>query len=380
MLYYFLPAILALGITTSYEDIRYGKIRNKWIIFALVYAIIIYSALIINSYFIGKVNTNYLIELVANIGFAVIAGFSMWYFGLWTAGDGKLFIAYSALIPLSVYKYGYQEWIPSITLLINAFILGLIFMLGLIIYKLRLKELKKAILSFLKNFFQPKQLLNSVVYLFAVYWIIEMLLSLIGIKQSYILKILLTLLLFSAMQKKLGKSSFYLTLALVLLRLAIDKSIYSWAFLKNFIILIIIWRLIMGFFTGGISELGRELFSKERNVKDLKPGMLLGELIEKKEKITKEELKALKKQENIEIIKNKKSYYIKKPKTGFELNKFINEEAEGLTKEQIEKIRGIGIIKIKVAQTIPFAPLMFLGIILTLIAKGNLLILVKTLF
>ena len=136
----------------------------------------------------------------------------------------------------------------------------------------------------------------------------------------------------------------------------------------------------MGFFTGGISELGRELFSKERNVKDLKPGMLLGELIEKKEKITKEELKALKKQENIEIIKNKKSYYIKKPKTGFELNKFINEEAEGLTKEQIEKIRGIGIIKIKVAQTIPFAPLMFLGIILTLIAKGNLLILVKTLF
>ncbi|MBI2646715.1 MAG: prepilin peptidase, partial [Deltaproteobacteria bacterium] len=102
MLYYFLPAILALGIITSYEDIRYGKIRNGWVIFALVYAIIIYSALIINAYFIGKVNTPYLIELMANIGFAVIAGFSMWYFGLWTAGDVKLFIAYSAIIHLSV--------------------------------------------------------------------------------------------------------------------------------------------------------------------------------------------------------------------------------------------------------------------------------------
>ena len=136
----------------------------------------------------------------------------------------------------------------------------------------------------------------------------------------------------------------------------------------------------MGFVAGGISELGRELFSKEINAKDLKPGMLLSELIEKKEKITKEELKALKKHEGIEIIKNKEIYYIKKPKTGFELNKFIDEEAEGLTKEQIDKLQKIGIKKLKVAQTIPFAPIMFLGVILTLIAKGNILILVKTLF
>ncbi len=383
MLYYFLPAIILLGILTSYEDIRFTKIKNKWIIYALIYAVIIYIFLI--GYYSSSVelNKHYIAELITNFFFAVIVGFGMWYFCLWTAGDGKLFIAYSILIPLSVYEYGYQKWIPSITLLINIFILALVFMIGLIIYKLRLKELKKVSLSFLKNFFQPKQLLDSIVYLFAVYWMIELLLSLVGIigvEQHYVLKMFLAMLIFAGMQKKMKKTSFYLMLALVLLRLVIDKSVYSLMFLKNFIILIIIWRLIIGFITGGISELGRELFSKEMNIQDLKPGMLLSEFIEKKEKMTEKELMALKKQENLEIIKNKNIYYIKRPKSGFEFGKFIDEEAEGLTKKQIEVLKKTGIKKIKVSQTIPFAPLVFLGVLLTLIAKGNILILIQFMF
>ena len=47
----FLPAILFLGATTSYEDIKHGKIRNKWIISAIVYAAIVYILEIALSYF-----------------------------------------------------------------------------------------------------------------------------------------------------------------------------------------------------------------------------------------------------------------------------------------------------------------------------------------
>ena len=39
-------------------------------------------------------------------------------------------------------------------------------------------------------------------------------------------------------------------------------------------------------------------------------------------------------------------------KTGLEMNDFIGEEAEGLTRKQINKIKKIGVKKIKVSQII----------------------------
>ena len=106
--------------------------------------------------------------------------------------------------------------------------------------------------------------------------------------------------------------------------------------------------------------------------------MVLSEVIQKKGKIKKEDLINLRNQKNIKIIKHNGDYYIKKPKSSFDLDNLIEEESEGLNKEQISIIRGIGIKKIKVSQTIPFAPFIFLGVILTIIAKGNILILIKS--
>ena len=33
-----LPVIIILGIVTSYQDIKFGKIKNKWISLALIYS------------------------------------------------------------------------------------------------------------------------------------------------------------------------------------------------------------------------------------------------------------------------------------------------------------------------------------------------------
>lgn len=301
-----------------------------------------------------------------------------WYFGIWTAGDGKLFIAFSALIPLSAYKIGYQKLIPSITLLINIFIPALLIMVIFILFKIRIKNLKKILESLLKEFFHPKELLNSIIYLFGIYWVIQLLLSLIGL-DDYILRIVLTLLIFLIIQKKLKNKALYFMFAISLVRFIIDKSIYSLSFLIDFLILVFIWRLIRSFLKGTISKLGQEIFTKNIKVSKLKLGMILSETIEKKEKITKKELSILKKEPDIKIIKYKSNYYIKKPKPLLELKNFIEEEAEGLTIKQIKKIKNIGIKKIKVSQTIPFAPFIFLGVILTIIANGNILIVIKNL-
>jgi hypothetical protein len=380
ILYVFLPSILALGLITSYQDIKFGKIRNKWIILALVYVILTYAVLIMFYSLKGTISPTYLAELGTNFIFTIMVGFGLWYFRIWTAGDGKLFIAYSALLPLSVYSNGYQKWIPSFTLLSNIFIPSLVIIIFLMFFKIRIEHLKKISMSFFKEFFHPKQLLNSILYLFAIFWIMQIALTWISLGNSYALKIILTMSTITIIQKKFRKKSIYIMMVIGLSRLVIDKSIYSLSFLIDMLILIFIWRLTISFLSGSLSKLGREILTKNILINQLKPGMVLDESIKKKEKITKQELNELNKQTNIKVIKYQKNYYIKRPKSHLDLDDFLEEEAEGLTQKQINDIKKIGIKKIKVSQTIPFAPCIFLGTILTIIANGNILILIMVFF
>jgi hypothetical protein len=141
------------------------------------------------------------------------------------------------------------------------------------------------------------------------------------------------------------------------LRLFTDKSVYSLQFLKNFIYLVIIWSIVRQFFKEEFLKFGQKIFSKEIPVDRLKKGMLLAETIVKKG-----------------------AKYKKKIKPFFSIYKgFVDEETEGLTKQQIEKIKDTGIKRIRVAQTIPFAPFLFLGAMLTMSAKGNIFIVLKIL-
>jgi len=340
LIWFFLVGILGLGIITSYEDIKHGKIRNKWIIAGLVYVFLVYVGLIGYSFLNEGFNSNYLIEFGTNFLFAILVGFGLWLMKIWTAGDGKLFIAYVGLIPLGAYVYGMQKWVPSISLLINIFLIGLVFMMCSILYNARLKDFRKVIKVFLKDFFQPKGLIESAVYLFSIFWIVILGLRLIGIN-NYFLNLFITILIYSWIKKKLKAKTTYIMLSIGILRLFIDKSIYSWNFLISFLILIFIWRLFRGFFIGGVSMLGKELFSKEINVDKLKPGMILSEPI--------------KELENDDM------------------------ESEGLTKQQINKIKDAGLKKIKISQTIAFAPFIFAGVLLTILVKGNILIVIMNL-
>ena len=376
----FLPIIILVGLITSYQDIKFGKIKNKWIIWSLVYVILVYMLFILFYSLSGEINTGYLIELGTNFLFAILIGFGLWYLNIWTAGDGKLFIAFVALIPLSVYTYSYYKYTPSLVLLINIFFPAATIMFFLMMFKTKIRDLKKVSIEFLKEFFRPKQVLKSIIGLFAIFWVLEILLSLLGLENILILQFILTILIFLIIGKTLKDNALYLMLVISILRLIIDKSVYSLSFLTNFLILILVWRFAMGFLRGDLAKLGHAVFSREISINKLKPGMVLSEVIIKKPKITEKELKELKKQPSIEIIKHNKEYYLKQPKSPFHFDRFIDEEPEGLTKEQIKQIKKIGIEKIKISQTIPFAPFIFVGALLTLVIKGNILSFLKSLF
>jgi hypothetical protein len=240
--WFFLPYIVFLGLLTSYTDIKYSKIRNKWLLFGLAYAFIAYSAII----FLYSLNPaavlrkEYLIEVATNFLFSVLLGFSFWCLGIWTAGDGKLFIVYSALIPVSVYSYGYLKWIPSTTLFLNTFFIGLVLMVSVMLYKLKKRDCYKLIASFIKDLFSPKRAFETTILLFMITWLVKLLLSPLQLDRNAFLIVVLSAIVFSIIEKRIGKKYMIAVFMIGVLRLFTDKSVYSLQFLKNFIYLVII--------------------------------------------------------------------------------------------------------------------------------------------
>jgi len=365
----FLPAILLLGLITTYEDIRYGKIRNRWIISALVYSVVINTFLLRTA---ANLNTHYLIELFTNFAFAIAIGYGLWHIGIWTAGDGKLFIAYAALVPLSIYNLGYLEWIPSAVLMMNVFVPATVLFTIIILRKSKPKVLFETFKQILKQIFEPKTFLLSFIQFFAIIWATRSLLTLLGLEFLSFFASFGVLYLIS---KYLNRYSNYLIIGTGILRLLFDKDLFSFSALFEIILFVLIWKSIRTIYKRGMMKLGYDIFSSDVAVKELRPGMILSDCITRKDDIGKEHQDKLN-ATNIENKVYRGKHYIKVPMGG---RSFFEEEPEGLTKHQIRKIKQIGFKKVRVSSTLPFAPFMFAGVLLTLLAKGNILIIITNL-
>lgn len=147
----FLPMVFFIGLITSYEDIKYSRIRNKWIILGLSWGITILLLLFIWDFIASPVMRFYYFEIkglpadssapvftvhflylgriLLNAFIATIISFLMWRFNTWTAGDAKLFIVYALLLPPIYYWKSFLSFFPSFALLINIFIVVLLYLL-----------------------------------------------------------------------------------------------------------------------------------------------------------------------------------------------------------------------------------------------------------
>jgi len=111
----FFLIVAVLGIITSWEDQRIGKIRNIWIVSGLIYAFIFYFVTV----FLSIVPLNI---LIINFFISFAVSYGMWKSDIWKPGDAKLFIIYSLLTPPSVYGKVYFSVFPAFNLLMASFI------------------------------------------------------------------------------------------------------------------------------------------------------------------------------------------------------------------------------------------------------------------
>jgi Flp pilus assembly protein protease CpaA len=117
---FFLPAIIVLGVVSTLQDFRARRISNLWIIISLVYAIMAHLYLFASG---DQQETLWFLRSFVNVLASAIVAIYFWKQNWWGGGDAKLFVCYSALVPLSHYPFGYfSYYFASFLLLITTFI------------------------------------------------------------------------------------------------------------------------------------------------------------------------------------------------------------------------------------------------------------------
>ena len=238
LIYWFLPMILFLGIVTSYEDIKYGKIRNKWIIIALSYSILLNILL----FFIWDLELKYFYSIFFNLIFSLIIGIMIWYLGLWTSGDAKLFFSYVALLPPLITTFNLNN-IFSLDLLVNTFIILTLFLIFSIFKNIKIMET----LPQIKKSFSLYRIFNIALLVFGLTWIIGLASNFIGIRNNFLIILILFFLIIS-FERFLSINLILIMGALSILRLILDPSIFTAVFWINYIeilIFFIIFRFIL---------------------------------------------------------------------------------------------------------------------------------------
>jgi hypothetical protein len=314
------------------------------------------------------INYNYLIETLINIIIALFVGYLMYEIGLWTAGDSKLFVAYSSLVPISVFELGYVPFFPAMVILINTFVPVFVFFFFRLIFKTTTQQKINALMGA----FNPKKIVVLAIFLFSIMWVIQIIFSLIGrinavipvILSNYFIMIFLLFLTMTYLERILRVNVLKISIILAILRLGLDWSIYSMDFLRYFLIVFLSFLFIRFF----ILELSFTIYTHYVDINLLKPGMVPAEVIYEENKEYKTE----------PILHFSFLSYLQAKTSG---KKYIFEHRSGgLTEEEVTKLRELYQVKkikfehLKIQPTIPFAPFMFLGVILTIIFRGNILI------
>lgn len=362
-----LVGIMLFGVITSYNDIKHNKIRNKWLLVALIFGITInLGAVAYLFYTNSEIRWLYLTQYFINILFSFFVGFLIWEASLWSAGDAKLFLVYATIVPLTIYRWGYVNNFPSFVLLINTFTPYFVFYFVFLLIKSSMADKLKVV----KDMFNPKLLFSFIIFIFGFGWIVYLMYGIFNVQFNLFVTIFILFLIMIPLSKlpKLGLSGS--GIILTILRFLFDKSIYSVVFLKQFLAILIIFIFARYF----IINLGFKYFSKAVYIEDLKPGMILAEDIYK----VKGKME-YKKRKLVPIS------FITPLFDRIQYKSLISKLPEGLTEEEvktIKKFHSVGKFKshaIGIYQTIPFSPFMFFGVLLTFIAQGNVLIAIRVL-
>ena len=269
-------AILSCGLYTSYTDFRFGKIANFYTAFLIGFGMI--SQMV----FVGEGDITWIHSCVTLIGGLGIS-FILFYTGIWAAGDAKLFWGISLLMPPNVFIYTPQTQFYPLILMINIFLLFLLYIILQVVFKMTFQQQRSVIVrSFVAQAKQfPKRLLKILSYV-GVSGLAFYIPAHLGIELDVAIRITLFIMIayvFNRVVEKYIPQKYIIVFHIPFLLLALFLVIPSLIQLGIFMVIIFVipWLLIM------FDAVVRSLFTKEILIENLRPNMIPAERIVKLE-------------------------------------------------------------------------------------------------
>ena len=349
-------AILSCGLYTSYTDFRYGKIANIYTVFLIGFGIIS------QSIFISEAEITWFHSCVILFG-SLGVSFAMFYTGIWAAGDSKLFWGISLLMPQSAFSRTPETQFYPLILLVNIFFLFLVYITLKSIFKTTFRQWKtlisRSFIMQLKQF--PRRALRVFSYI-GVGGLAFYIPSRLGVELDLAIRTTLFIAIvftFNKVVEKYIPQKYELAFRVPFLLLAIFLAIPSLIQFGIFIVCIFFIPCFLIMF-GSFIHL---LFVKEEPIKSLRPNMISAERIVKIEQ------------------QDMADKYVKVA-AGFanpaQDNIIVDISSEGLTTEQIEQLQQLAANgnlnefgnRLLIQEKIPFAFMIVLGALATLLAKG----------
>lgn len=347
---FFLIVLVGVGGWILYEDFKKELIRNNLLLLLI-------GAGIFLNYYTGTFASHFFPFLV-NIFFGIAIGLIIWFAGLWSAADAKLYISLVILFPISWFNPS-SGYFPGFAVLLNSTLPLLLFLVGQALVQSSWRRKIQA----LEKISKPAFLINIFVVSMGMILLRGLIANLFKIQINYFM----TLPLFLGFFWLLGKFKIriiYIFILVVIFSLFFSPYLID---LRFFVTVSIFSSLI--FFAFWIVSLSQPIFTREVKITELKEGMILTEMILRKNQLFIKQPLAF-----LTFFTSLMQRIRSKPIFGY--------NPDGLKRNEIEKLkkmRRAGQLEfetIRVSETIPLAPALFLGILITYFLKGSLFIII----
>lgn len=258
----YIPKLLAaviIGVFLSTRDFREGRILNKEVL------LVFFAGLVLNLLEFGTMPST---DIFVNLILSLLIGYALWKMGIWSAGDGKLFTAYSLFLPAQAYS----SFFPSQYLLYNVFLISFFIWLPSLLWKTTAEQKKGAFIVA----FGKKSVANMVLILFGVFWALGKFFRYLGV-DVLVFYLIAAFLIFYLVRTAFPKGVTAFMAVVAMLRLVLDASVYSLQFVLNFAL------VALGIlFAYALGLLSHHISFDVRLLKDLREGDLPFGIVKRK--------------------------------------------------------------------------------------------------
>ncbi len=342
--------VLAVCLYVSYTDVKHRKIGNLY-----TYGLVLFG-LICQGVFVYLGATTLPQALWLLLGGLAVA-FLMYYMGIWSPGDSKLFWGVSMALPPTLYNLGWWRYPPFIVA-VNTFVPYFLTVTITILTETSWQQKWQVLQSILA----PNFLLRLGLSMICFTGLSVFLNMLLPFNLDYFASIILFVVLFSLFDRFVEKKKqiyFLLPFALVSLYAAVNDVFY---FVTTMVITTALF-LVLRFF---IANLGDHLFVKEVDVSTLEKGVVPANVIIRDRK------------GNYGLYEVSFASFVSMASRPRDSQIIMDMTPEGLSEDKVSELKELAQQghfdafggKIKVQEAMPFAPIVLVGVVLTIVSRG----------